>query len=103
MTDLGDAKEVKKEKRNHKNAATIAREELKAILDDRRVRNFVWTLLQECGIHHIVDPAASEREVGIHDGERNIGNKIVAKIDNAVPHMYMKIYTENRKEEGKNE
>ena len=103
MTDLGDAKEVKKEKRKHKNRETIAREELKAILDDRRGRNFIWTFLQECAIHHIMDPAASERQVGMHDGERNIGNKIIAKIDDAIPNTYMKIYTENRKEEGKNE
>ncbi len=103
MTDLGDPKEVKKEKRQHKNRETIAREELAAILDDRRVRNFIWTVLQEGGIHHIVDPAAAERAVGIHDGERNIGNKIIAKIEDAAPHMYMKIYTENRKEEGKHD
>ena len=103
MTDLGDPKQVKKAKRKHRNRETIARAELALILQQREVRNFLWTLLKECGIHDIVDPAASERAVGWHDGERNIGNKLVVMIDDAVPHMYMKIYTENRKDENVNE
>ncbi len=103
MTDLGDPKQVKKAKRQHKNRETIAREELAVILRQRGVRNFIWTLLEECGIHHILDPSENSRAVGFHDGERNIGNKIIAKVDAAVSNTYMKMYTENRKDENANE
>ena len=103
MTDLGDPTQVEKAGREHRNRETIAREELAVILRQRGVRNFIWTLLEECGIHDIVDPSASSRAVGFHDGERNIGNKIIAKVDAAVPHTYVKMYTENRKDENANE
>lgn len=100
--DLGDPKQVKKAKRKHRNRQTIAREELALVLKQKAVRNFIWTLLQECGMHYILDPSAETRAVGFHDGERNLGNKIIALIDAAVPHTYMKIYTENRKDEDRN-
>ncbi len=103
MPDLGDPKQVKKAKRKHRNRETIAREELAVILRQRQVRNFLWTLLEECGIHSILDPSESSRAVGFHDGERNIGNKIIAKVDAAVPHTYIKMYAENRKDENANE
>ena len=103
MTDLSDPEQVKKADRELRNRKTLAREEMVVILNDRAVRNFIWTLLQECGIHDISDPEAPSRAVGFHDGERNIGNKIIALIDDAVPHTYMKIYTEHRKDEDKNE
>ncbi len=103
MTDLGDPQQVKKAKRKHRNRETIAREELAVVLRQREVRNFIWTLLEECGIYHILDVSENERAVGFHDGERNIGNKIIAKVDAAVPHTYMKMYTENRKDENANE
>ena len=103
MTDISDPKQVKKAKRKHRNRETIARHELALILEQREVRNFLWTLLEECGTHYILDPSERSRAVGFHDGERNIGNKIIAKVDAAVPHTYMKMYTENWKDKDVNE
>ena len=98
MTDLGDPKEVKKEKRKHKNRETIAREELAGILKQRAVRNFLWTLLEDCGIYDL--GGESLHDLAVSKGRRSIGHVLIARIDDAKPHTYMKMYTENdRKDE----
>ena len=98
MTDLGDAKEVKRAKRQHKNKATIAREELVLILKQQEVRNFIWTLLEDCGINAISFRGEATHETAFNEGARNVGNKLIARLDDAQKHTYMKIYTENRKD-----
>ncbi len=99
MTDLGDAKEVKDATREHKNRETIAQEELALILKQKAVRNFIWTLLEDCGIHAISHRGEQTHETAFNEGARNVGNKLIARLDAARPHTYMKIYTENRKDE----
>ena len=101
MTDLGDPKQVKKAKRKHRNRETIAREELALILQQREVRNFLWTLLIECGIYDL--GGDSLHDLAVSKGTRSIGHKIIDKIDAALPHTYMKMYNENRKDENANE
>lgn len=97
--DLGDAKQVKKEKRRLKNRKTIEGTELSRVLAQREVRNFIWTVLEECGIYDL--SGESLHDLAVSKGRRSVGHAIIAMIDNAVPHMYMKIYTENRKDEKK--
>ena len=103
MTDLGDPEQVEKAERQHRNRETIAREELVLILEQREVRNFLWTLLEECGIYDISHRGEETHETAFNEGARNVGNKIIAKLDDAIPHTYMKMYTENRKDENANE
>ena len=101
MIDLGDPKQVKKAKRKLKNQQTVAREELALILKQREVRNFLWTVLNECGIYDLA--GENLHDLAVSKGRRSIGHKIISWIDAAVPHTYMKIYTENRKDENKND
>ena len=103
MMNLGDLKQVEKAERQHRNRETIAREELALILQQREVRNFLWTLLEECGIYDISHRGEETHETAFNEGARNVGNKIIEKLDDAVPHTYMKMYTENRKDENANE
>ncbi len=100
--DLGDAKEVKKAKRKHKNAETIAREDLALLLTQREVRNFIWTLLELCGINKISFRGEETHGTAFNEGARNVGNQIIALVDDARAHTYMKMYTENRKDEDTN-
>ena len=101
MTDLGDPEQVEKAEREQRNREMIAREELALILKQREVRNFLWTLLEECGIYDL--GGESLHDLAVSKGMRSLGHKIIDRIDTAVPHTYMKMYTENRKDENANE
>lgn len=98
MTDLGDLKQVKQRKRTVKNAETVAREELKGLLEQRAFRNFLWTILCDCRISQI-SYNGDWGDTAYNEGHRNVGNKLIARIEGAAPHSYMRIYTENRKDD----
>lgn len=98
MTDLGDPKQVKKQKRTIKNVEDIARAELQALLEQRAFRNFLWTTLEDCRISQI-SYNGDWGDTAYNEGHRNVGNKLIARIEGAVSHSYMRIYTENRKDD----
>ena len=98
MTDLGDPKEVKKTKRTARNKETVAREELRALLEQRAFRNFLWTILEDCRISQI-SYNGDFGDTAYNEGHRNVGNKLIALIEAASPHSYMRVYTENRKDD----
>lgn len=99
MTDLGDPKQVKKLKRAAKTAEQIAQEDLRDLLEHRAFRNFVWTMLEKCRIHQISFTEGCPDTGAYNEGHRNVGNKLIALLEDAAPHSYMRIYTENRKDD----
>ncbi len=99
MTDFGDKKEVEEVARKLRNQQQLEQEELRGLLHQKAMRRFVWTLLTECGINNISFMGENTHETAFNEGQRNIGNKLIAMIDAAEPHTYMAIYTEFRKDE----
>ena len=98
QVDLGDEKQVKKVRRQRKSKEYIAKEELKALLEMPAFRRFVWTQLTECGTHRISHRGEETHDAAFNEGMRNCGNLLIARIDAATPHSYIKIYGENRKD-----
>ena len=99
MTDLGDEEEVAEAARKLRVQQHVEQEELKVLLLMPAMRRFVWTLLCECGINNISFAGEATHETAFNEGQRNIGNKLIAMLDRAKAHTYMEIYTEFRKDE----
>lgn len=99
MTDLGDPKQVKKLKRTVKSQEEIAKDDLRDLLSQKTFRNFIWTMLQNCRIYKISFTEGFPDTGAYNDGHRNVGHKLIALIESAEPHSYMRIYTENWKDD----
>ena len=99
MTDFGDEEEVAEVERAYKVQQHLEQAELKALLSQKAMRRFVWTLLCECGINNISFMGEDTHGTAFNEGHRDIGNRLIAMIDGAEPHTYMAIYTEFRKDE----
>ena len=98
MTDYGEALEVDEATRQQEIRATLAQQELEALLEIPAMRKFVWTLLCECGINNNPFCGENTHESAFKAGEQNIGLKLIRMLDVAKPHTYMAIYTEFRKD-----
>lgn len=103
MTDLGNEEEVAEATRQLKVQQHVEREELKALLTQKAMRRFIWTLLCECGINRIPFCGEATQDTSFKCGEQNIGLTLIGMIDAAQPHTYMAIYTEFRKDEEKDD
>ncbi len=99
MTDHGNYQVVKKAKRKKKTQEQLQQEELRELLVQKGARRFIWTLLCECGIHNISFCGELTHETAFKEGQRNIGNKLIAMLEKAKPDSYMAIYNEFRREQ----
>lgn len=95
--DVGDEREVKKARRKHKSRETVEREELKALLKLPAARRFIWTVLEDCGIHQLSFSEEETHTAAFLEGRRSIGNAVIKMIDEAIPHTYVDIYREQNK------
>ena len=94
MDDLGEEDGVAAIARKLRIKQDIEEAELAALLRDKSMRRFIWTLLCVCGTNRISFRGEDTHDTAFNEGGRNIGNKLIAMIDKATPHMYMAIYTE---------
>lgn len=75
-----DPKAVKARKQEQKNAQNLEVEDLKWLMQQPQFRRFLWHLLMFCNVFSVSPQTAQEREVGMHDGARNIGLKYFADV-----------------------
>ena len=97
-----DAGSVKEMERKDKDRTRIQREELMALLGNGAFRKFLWRYLASCGVFR--SSFSSNALVMARDeGERNVGLKILAEINEVHPESYLVMQEESRMEEKKNE
>lgn len=72
-------------------------EELRQICQDRKARDFIWRLLEKCGVYH--ESFTGNSTTFFNEGKRSIGLKIIADLMRADPRIYAQMCVENSKGE----
>lgn len=62
------------------------------VLAEPRAREFIWWVLEQCGLYHA--PAVVNGETGIHIGRRVIGVTIINQLTSVEPDAYAKMMVE---------
>lgn len=95
--DTGDVKQVNKKKSKRQAKRDQELDDLRHLLDTAGGRNFVWRLLQKCGVYHTSFVAESTSETSFNEGKRQMGLWTLEEIFDASPHTYALMQKENRK------
>ncbi len=94
--DTGDVKQVNKKKTKRKAKRDQELEDLRRVLDIAGGRNFIWRLLQQCGVYH-TSFTGEAPETFFNEGKRQMGLWTLEEIFDASPHTYALMQKENRK------
>lgn len=94
--NAGDETQVKERKTKAELKREKQLEELRAICQDRRVRDFIWRLLSTCGPYR--QSFTGNSQTFFNEGLRKIGTHLIAELDEAD----VKIYNQMRLEQGDN-
>lgn len=71
-------------------------EDVKFILGSLQGRRFVWRYLEECGVFKTSFTGTSQ--TFFLEGERNVGLRLLADINEAQPEAYVTMMKENKQE-----
>lgn len=97
--DTGDPKEVKRNKTKRQLRRDREIIDLKTILDLAGGRDFVWRLLEQCGIYHTSFAGENTNLTNFNEGKRQIGLLILDEIHEANPNAYAQMQFERVKDE----
>ena len=92
--NIADENQVKKKQKDSKEKRTIELLELKKILEQKPVRDFLWRLLEEAGVFHSI----WEQSAKIHynSGRQDFGHLIMAEIQEANEESLFQMMRENK-------
>lgn len=94
--DTGDVKQVHKKKNKRKIKRDQEIEDLRQVLEMAGGRNFIWRLLQQCGVYH-TSFTGEALETSFNEGKRQMGLWTLDELFEASPHTYALMQKENRK------
>lgn len=86
--DAGDEHQVKERKTKKQLKLEKQREELRQICKDKRVRDYLWRVLSECGIYSDGFDSTSPYKTSYNEGRRKIGIQIIIGLMDADPSIY---------------
>lgn len=94
LTDVSDAKQVAKVKKDSKQAQLQRNETIKKVMGAEDVRKWFYEILTTCRIGS--NPYSSDPLLMAHScGEMNIGLQIRSAIETAAPELYLQMVREN--------
>lgn len=100
--NAADAGSVREMERKDRDRTRIQREEMKALLENGAFRKFVWRYLGSCGVFRS-SFSTDAMEMARAEGQRNVGLKLLAEINEAHPESYLVMQKESSMEEKKDE
>lgn len=87
VTNAADPRQVRRNRKAEHRAELQRRLDLREVLRTRSGRRYLWTLLCECGVFtSSFDPEALM--MARNEGERNVGLRLFAEINEVDPAMY---------------
>lgn len=93
--DAADQRQVQERARTAKDKAKDLDLALKAIMEHRQTRAWVWDLISACGLYRASVRAGDPHMTYFHEGERNVGLRLLAQLHRACPDLYAKMTEEN--------
>lgn len=92
-----DPKDIKERKQQEKNAVSLEADDLKYLMSLAQFRRFMWNMLEFCQVFGVADPHAAERATGFFDGQKNVGLKHFANIQEHCPDRFAEMTKEANK------
>lgn len=96
VTNPADEVQVKAAREKEKFGRDLELSDMKFLLNTVQGRRVLWRYLKDCGIYQSSFRTSSE--IYFLEGQRNIGLKILADIQEADAESYIKMMLENKKE-----
>ena len=95
MSDTGDVKQVRKRRTKAQLANQKNTEELRRLLADKKMRDFMWRLLEQCKVYHTTFTGAGPTTF-FNEGQRQVGLWLLNEIFDSDIRAYALMQTENR-------
>lgn len=95
VSNAADTKQVKNAKFKEKDQRRQELDDVRYILSNAVGRRFFWRYLGECGLFQSSFTGSSE--TFFREGQRNVGLKLMADLNDADPNAYAVMLKENQK------
>lgn len=96
VKNAADPEQVKKAKQKVESLNDKRLNDVREVLNTRRGRRFMWELLDFCGIFRT--SLANEHQIFYNEGQRNVGLKLLADINEAAPQAYAVMLAESKED-----
>lgn len=97
IKNAADPAQIKEAVRKEKSARFKELEDVKSILSTKAGRRFYYRYMKECGVFRI-SYTGNGSETFFNEGQRNVGLKFLADINDADPEIYATMIKENQEE-----
>lgn len=99
LGDAADPKKVRASKKKEKKLKRSELDDLSFVLGDKRGRRLYWNQMKECGIYRESFVPNEADSTAYNEGQRNIGLRMLAKVMDLDPTLYIKMAQEAKQEE----
>ena len=99
LQNAGDEAQVDRRKRAVKIQEQKRANDLKAVMDTPQGRAVLWRVLAYCGVFQSSFVAGQSDTTAFKEGQRNVGLKLLAQLQEHCPEQYRKAETEARQED----
>lgn len=93
--DPADQKQVQDRTRKVKDRQRELDATIKALMSHQPGREWVWDHLSACGLYRMSAHAGDAHMTYFHEGERNVGLRLLAQLQRACPELYATMTKEN--------
>jgi hypothetical protein len=94
--NAADPVQVKERKLSAKRREQRRVAEFRNLMSELAGRRFVWAILSRAGVFRISHQAGDPFQTAFREGERNVGNWLLADINAICPDLYAAMVAENR-------
>ncbi len=99
MTNAADPSEVSKGEEREKRGRELELADVAGVLSTESGRRFYWRYLKECGVFE--SSFTGNNTTFFNEGQRNIGLKLMADLNDSYPDAYIKMVQESRRNDAK--
>ena len=96
VKNAADPEQVKKAKQKQESLNDRRLNDVREVLNSRRGRRFMWELLDFCGVFKT--SFADQHQIFYNEGQRNVGLKLLADVNEAAPEAYLLMLREAKEE-----
>ena len=97
VKNAADPEQVRKAKQKVESLNDRRLNDVREVLNNKRGRRFIWELLEFCGVFKT--SLADEHVIFYNEGQRNVGLKLLADINEAAPEAYIVMLNESKQED----
>lgn len=101
IINIADEAEIKKRNKELSEKRIVEIAELKKLLEQKSMRDFLWRFLEKCGTFHSIWEQSAK--IHFNAGQQDLGHFLMAEITEANDEAFFQMMRENKeKQENKN-